>query len=85
MYRAKNARNLKVRYPTLMQDRHQHLWMKVANTLTDQVVATLVALLVAGKESLQVETSIMLQKYLKSLGEGEYRWAGAAAGADEYV
>jgi hypothetical protein len=46
----------------------------VALTLSDQVVATLVSLLVAGQEALQVKASLLLQKYLKSLGECEYRY-----------
>jgi hypothetical protein len=57
-----------------VQERHEYLWSKVGDTLCDQVVATLVSVLVAGEEATQVDTSLILQKYLKSLGEAEYRY-----------
>jgi hypothetical protein len=56
-----------------VQDRHEYLWRKVSDTLRDEVVTTLVSLLVSGHETIQLETSLILYKYLKSLEDCKHR------------
>ena len=57
-----------------MQDRHEHLWVKVAETLRDEVVAALVSLLVAGRDTIQLRASLLLHKYLRSQDNCRFRY-----------